>query len=228
MSFKKRLFIRQGQELSGFRAILSTYLDLQEDYSNIEDDDYAFTHTEMTFVSMLSTAAIINGWSSVCEYSVDKIWNEDARYNSDGRGDIYLSKKNMDYGIYGEAKRLWLNMSKKRRPREAWKSKITDRLTEANEDVWRTVRERKQKDGNECGIGIGCLTFSVTDANTAYEAVMDDIWNFLKESQDEYNRPVVDALAMITVPKLNKEWAPEYPIGSILSISAFIDKDVHE
>lgn len=228
MDFQKKLFVRNDQGLLGFRKILSSYLELQENYTIVEPDDYAFTHSEMTFVSMLSTAAIINGWSSVCEYSVEKIWNEDARYNSDGRGDIYLTKKNMDYGIYGEAKRLWLNMSKNRRPKDAWKTKITDRLIEANEDVWRTVRERKQKDGNECGIGIGCLTFSVSDADMAYEAVIDDIWNFLKQSKDQYNRPLVDALAMITVPRLNKEWAPEYPVGSILSISAFIDKDVHE
>jgi len=228
MGFKKKLFVRRDQGLLGYRKILSSYLELQENYTTTEPEDYAFTHTEMTFVSMLSTAAIINGWSSVCEYSVDKIWNEDARYNSDGRGDIYLSKKNMDYGIYGEAKRLWLNMSKKRRPKDAWKSKITDRLTEANEDVWRTVRERTQKDGNECGIGIGCLTFSVSHADMEYEAVMDDIWQFLKQSKDKYNRPLVDALAMITVPRLNRDWAPEYPIGSILSISAFIEKDVHE
>lgn len=228
MAFQKRLVVRKDQGLSGFRKILSSYLELQENYTMVEPDDYAFTHSEMTFVSMLSTAAIINGWSSVCEYSVEKIWNEDARYNSDGRGDIYLTKKNMDYGIYGEAKRLWLNMSKNRRPKDAWKTKITDRITEANEDVWRTVRERKQKDGNECGIGIGCLTFSVSDADTAYEAVMDDVWQFLTQSKDQYNRPLVDALAMITVPRLNKDWVPEYPIGSILSISAFIEKDVHE
>jgi len=228
MSFAKRLFIRQGQELSGFRAILSTYLDLQEDYSNSEDDDYAFTHTEMTFVSMLSTAAIINGWVSICEHSVDKICKKDARKNSNGRGDIYLTKNSMDYGIYGEAKRLWLNMSKKRRTKDAWKTKITDRLAEANEALELTVRERIKKHGNECGIGIGCLTFSITDPDTDYEQVMDDVWNFLKQNRDKYDRYLVDALAMLTVPSLSKEWAPEYPIGSILSISSFIDKDVYE
>ena len=228
MSFTKQVFIRPKQGLGGFRKILNSYLTLQEDYSKVEPDDYAFAHTEMTFVSMLSTAATLNKWTSICEFGVNKIWVEDARYNSDGRGDIYLTKNGFDYGIYGEAKRLWLNMSKKRRPTDRWKSLILDTINHANEDIWRTVRDRKNVDESDCGISIGCLTFSVTNKDQSPRETMDEIWDFLKTSQDEYARPLIDALAMITVDNINLEWKPDYPIGSILTISAFIEKDVHE
>lgn len=228
MNFNKQIFIRPEQGLLGFRAILSTYLDLQANYTKIETEDYAFTHTEMTFVSMLSTAAVMNGWTSICEFNVDKIWSEDSRYNSNGRGDIYLTQKKIDYEIYGEAKRLWLNMSKNRRPADAWKTKIKNIIFEANEDLWRTVRDRRKEEESYCGIGIGCLTFSVTDLNQDYKQTLDEVWHCLKTSKDEYNRYLVDGLAMITVPSLNLDWAPDYPIGSILTISSFIEKDVHD
>jgi len=228
MSFSKQVFSRQKQGLDGFRKILNSYLDLQKDYSEAEPDDYAFAHTEMTFVSMLSTAATLNKWTSICEFGVNKIWVEDNRYNSDGRGDIYLTKKGLNFGIYGEAKRLWLNMSKKRRPTDRWKSLILDTINHANEDIWRTVRDRKNVDESDCGISIGCLTFSVTDKDQCPNEIMGQIWDFLKKCQDEHARPLIDALAMITVDEINPEWKPEYPIGSILTISSFIEKDVHE
>jgi len=201
MKYSQNIYVSRDKNLTGFRAILNSYIEIEAHYTKqFCDDDFAFAYGERACVATFAAAAIRNGWAALCEHEHQKISKYDGRENSWGRGDIYLAKKNKAE-FCGEAKYKIITETS---TVKGWQGNIRRTMEAAEEDIKNSVKSRRGED--ERGLAISFLCF------------LQDKRNHKAEHVDAYAHYVVPKKVLESA---NKDWDGGFPIGFIIVLKRF-------
>ena len=211
MTHSQNIYVCKGKGLAGFRAILTTYMEIEARYTKqLDSDDFAFAYGERACVATFAAAAIQNGWAALCEHEHQKISKYDGRANSWGRGDIYLAKKNSEF--YGEAK---YRVIRETSTDKGWQGNILRTMKAAENDLNNSIKNRRDEDERGLAISFFCFLQKEKD-HKAGKKWIENAMDYLV-GQDDH----VDAYAHYLVPKkvLNQaddDWAGGFPVGFIV------------
>ena len=217
MKYSQNIYVSQDKNLTGFRAILNSYIEIEAHYTKqFCNDDFAFAYGERACVATFAAAAIRNGWAALCEHEHQKISKYDGRENSWGRGDIYLAKKN-NAEFCGEAKYKIITETA---TNKGWQGNIRRTMEAAEEDIKNSVKSRRGEDERGLAISFFCFLQDKRNHNAGknwLEAALEYITN-LQEHVDAYAHYVVPKKVLESA---NKDWDGGFPIGFIIVLKRF-------